>query len=134
MRINKLSLNYIAFIYLCTKWISRRSCSMPRKASPAFNNGVKALFETKLHVFRSGKFFEPVGLHICMMSLILHFLLESNENNFLYDICMWFWVFDTYISGHQVWVTTRPKLVLTIFFHSFLGDIRCVWEPNQVLK
>ena len=126
MRINKLSLNYIVFIYLRTRWISRRSCSMPRQASPAFNNGVKALFEAKLHVFHSGQFFEPVDLHICMMSLILHFFPEQNENNYLYDIWMWFRVFDTYILGLQVRVTTRPKLVLANFFNSLLGGLRCV--------
>ena len=54
----------------------RRSCNMPKQASSAFNNDFKAVFESKLHVFLSGKFFESVGLHICMTSLILHFLLE----------------------------------------------------------
>ena len=69
-----------------------------------------------------------------MMSLILHFLQEKNENNYLYDICMMFRVFDTYISGRQVRVTTRPKLVLTIFFNYCLGGLICVREPNKVLK
>ena len=41
---------------------------------------------------------------------------------------------NTYISGHQVGVTTRPKLVLANFFNSFLGGLRCVREPNQVFK
>ena len=41
---------------------------------------------------------------------------------------------DTYISGYQVGVTTRPKLVLANFFNSFLGGLICVHEPNQVLK
>ena len=88
MRINKFSLNYIVFIYLCTRWITRRSCSMPRQASLVFNNGIKTLFKAKLHVIRTGQFFEPVGLHICMTSLILHFFPEQNENNNLYDIWM----------------------------------------------
>ena len=88
MRINKLSLNYIVFTYLHTRWINRRSCSMPRQASLVFNNGVKALFEAKIHVIRTGKFSKPIGLHICMMSLILHFFPEQNENNYLYDIWM----------------------------------------------
>ena len=89
MSINKLSLNYTVFTYLGTRWISRRSCSMPRQASLVFNNDVKVLFEAKLHVIRTGQFFEPVGLHICMMSLILYFLSEQNKNNNLYDIWMW---------------------------------------------
>ena len=41
---------------------------------------------------------------------------------------------DTYISGRQVGVTTKPKLVLANFFNSFLGGLRCVRESNQVLK
>ena len=41
---------------------------------------------------------------------------------------------DTYISGRQVRVTTRPKLVLANFCNSYLGGLRCVREPNQVLK
>ena len=89
MSINKLSLKYTVFTHLGTGWIRRRSCTMPRQASPVFNNGAKALFEAKLHVICTGQFFEPVGLHICMMSLILHFLPEKNENNYLYDIWMW---------------------------------------------
>ena len=76
---NKLSLNCTVFTYLGTRWINRRSCSIHRQASPVFNNGVKAMFEAKLHVIRTGQFFELVGLHICMMSLILHFLPEQNE-------------------------------------------------------
>ena len=64
---------------MCTGWINRRSCNMPRQDSSVFNNDVKALFEAKLHVIRTGKLFESVGLHICMMSLILHFLPEKNE-------------------------------------------------------
>ena len=88
MRINKLSLNYTIFTYLGTRWISRRSCSMPKQASMVFNNSVKALFEAKLHVIHTGKIFEPIDLHIFMMSLILHFLREQNENNYLYDIWM----------------------------------------------
>ena len=86
MNINKLSLNYIVFTYLGTRWISRRSCNIPRQASSVFNNDVKALFEAKLHVIRTGKFFEPISLHVCMMSLILHFFPEQNKNNNLYDI------------------------------------------------
>ena len=79
MRINKLSLNYTVFTYLGTRWISRRSCSIPRQASPAFNNGVKAMFEAKLHVIRTGQFFEPAGLHICMMSLILNPFVRTKQ-------------------------------------------------------
>ena len=80
MRINKLSLNYIVFTYLRTRWISERSCSMPRQDSPVFNNGVKAMFESKLHVIHTGQFFEPVGLHLCMMSLILkHFVINKEK-------------------------------------------------------
>ena len=41
---------------------------------------------------------------------------------------------DTYISGRQVRVTTSPKLVLANFFNSCLGGLRCVRDPNQVLK
>ena len=126
MRINKLSLNYIVFIYLRTKWISKRLCSMPRQASPVFNNDVKAMFKAKIHVFLGGKFFEPVSLHICMMSLILHFFPEQNKNNNMYDIWMWIRFCDIYISGCQVGVTTRPKLVLANFFNSCLGGLRCV--------
>ena len=88
MSINKLSLNYTFFTYVATKWINRRSCSIPKQASPVFNNNVKALFEAKLHVIRTRQFFESVGLHICMMSLILHFFPEQNENNYLYDMWM----------------------------------------------
>ena len=88
MRINKLSLNYIVFTYLHTRWISRRSCSLPRQAFPVFNNGVKALFEAKLHVICIGQFFELISLHICIMSLILHCFPEQNERNYLYDIWM----------------------------------------------
>ena len=88
MSINKLSLNYTVFTYLATRWISRRSCSIRRQASPTFNNGVKAMFEAKLHVIRTEQFFESVGLHICMMPLILHFFPEQNEDNYLYDIWM----------------------------------------------
>ena len=86
MRINKLSLNYTVFTYLHTRWISRRLCSMPRQDSSVFNNDVKALFEAKIYVIRTGQFFELVSLHICMMSLILHFFPEQNKNNNLYDI------------------------------------------------
>ena len=89
MSINKLSLNYTVFTYMGTRWINRRLCSIPRQASPVFNNGVKALFEAKLHVICTGQFFEPVGLHICMMSLILNpFLRTKNNNNNMYDIWM----------------------------------------------
>ena len=89
MSINKLSLNYTVFTYLGTRWISKISCSMPKQASPVFNNDVKAMFEAKLHVIRTGQFFEPVGLHICMMSLILNpFVRKKNKNNNLYDIWM----------------------------------------------
>ena len=45
-----------------------------------------------------------------------------------------FWFCDTYISGHQVRVTTRPNIVLANFCKSCLGGFRCVREPNQVLK
>ena len=79
MRINKLSLNYRVLTYLGTRWISRRLYSMPRQASPVFNNGVKALFEAKLHVIRIGQLFEPVSLHICMMSLILNPFVRTKE-------------------------------------------------------
>ena len=92
MSINKLSLNYTVFTYLRAIWISRISCSMPRKDSLVFKNGVKALFKAKLHVICTRKFFEPIGLHICMMSLILHFFPKQNKNNYLYDIWMHIWV------------------------------------------
>ena len=72
MIIDKLSLNYTVFTYLGTGWINRRSYSIHIQASPMFNNSVKAMFEAKLHVIRTGQFFELVGLHICMMSLILN--------------------------------------------------------------
>ena len=103
MSINKLSLNYTVFTYLGTRWISRRSCSIPRQASPVFNNGVKALFEAKLHVICTGKFFEPVSLHICMMSLILHFLLEQNKNNNQYDIWIRIWVLQYLHIRSPIW-------------------------------
>ena len=45
-----------------------------------------------------------------------------------------FGFYDTYISGCKFRVTTRTKLVLAIFFNSFLGGLRCVQEPNEVLK
>ena len=125
MSINRLSLNYIVFTYLGIRWISRGSCSIPRQASLVFNNGVKALFEAKLHVIRTGQFFEPVGLHICMMSLILQFFLEQKI-----IICMIFGCrfgfYDTYISGCQIGVTTRPKLGLANFFNSCHCGLRCV--------
>ena len=79
MRINKLSLNYTVFTYLGTIWINKRSCIIPKQASPVFNNDVKAMFEAKLHVIRTGQFFEPVGLHICMMSLILKPFVRTKE-------------------------------------------------------
>ena len=120
MRINKFSLNYIVFIYLCTRWINRRSCSMTKQASSMFKNDFKAMLEAKLQVFPTRKLFELVDLHICMMSLILHFLLEENENNFLYIIWMQYRVFDTYKSCCQIRIITRPKFVLTNFIHSFL--------------
>ena len=126
MRINKLSLKYIVFTYLRTRWIRTRSSSMPRQASSVFNNDVKSLFEAKLHVICTGQFFELVGLHICMMSLILHFLSEQKK----IIICMIFGCrfgfCDTYISGRQVGVNTRPKLVLANFFNSCLCGLRCV--------
>ena len=131
MSINKLSLNYTVFTYLGTRWISRISCSIHRQASPVFNNGVKAMFEAKLHVIRTGQFFEPVGLHICMMSLILKPFVRTKTKII---ICMIFGCrfrfCDTDISGRQVGVTTRPKLVLANFFNSFLCGLRCVREPN----
>ena len=89
MRINKVSLKYTVFTYLRTRWINRRLCIMPRKDFLVLKNVIKSLFEAKLHVIRTGKLFELVGLHICMMSLILHFFPEQNENNYLYDIWMW---------------------------------------------
>ena len=79
MSINRLSLKYTVFTYLGTRWINRRSCSIHRQASPVFNNGVKAMFEAKLHVIRTGQFFEPVGLHICMMSLILKPFVRTKQ-------------------------------------------------------
>ena len=79
MSINKLSLNYTVFTYLGTRWINKRSCSIPRQASPVFNNGVKAMFKAKLHVICTGQLFEPVGLHICMMSLILNPFVRKKE-------------------------------------------------------
>ena len=79
MRINKLSLNYTVFTYLGTRWISRRSCSIHRQASRVFNNGVKAMFEAKLHVIRTGHLFEPVNLHIFMMSLILNPFVKTKQ-------------------------------------------------------
>ena len=75
MKINKFSLNYIDFIYLCTRWINRRPC-FPRQDFLAFNESFKVVLEAKLEVFLSGNFFELVGLHICIMSLILYFALE----------------------------------------------------------
>ena len=89
MGINKSSLNYTIFTYLHTRQINRRLRSMPRQASSVFNNNIKSLFKAKLHVIHIGQFFESVGLHICVMSLILHFFREQNENNYMYDIWMW---------------------------------------------
>ena len=45
-----------------------------------------------------------------------------------------FGFFDTYISGLQVRVTTRTKLVLANIFNSCIGRLRCVRDPNQLLK
>ena len=68
-----------------------------KKASLTFNKDVKSLFEAKLHVFLSGKFFEPVGLHICMMSLILHF--SQNKTKIilciLFGCSFWFLILTT---------------------------------------
>ena len=119
MRINKLSLNYTVFTYLRTRWINRRSCSMPRQTSPVFNNDVKALFEAKLHVICTGKFFEPVGLHICMMSLILLFLLEQNKNNNLYDIWMQIRVLRYLHIGPPSWSNHQAQAFVGQFFQFF---------------
>ena len=116
MSINKLSLNYTVFTYLGTRWSSRRSCSMPRQGSPVFNNDVKALFEAKLHVIRTGQFFESVGLHICMMSLILHFLLEQNENNYVYDIWMTIRVLRYLHIGPPSWSNHQAQACVGQFF------------------
>ena len=43
-------------------------------------------------------------------------------------------VFDTYNSCCQVWITTRPKLVLTNFVQSCLCGLWCVWQPNPMLN
>ena len=127
MSINKLSLNYTVFTYLGTIWINRRSCSIPIQASLVFNNGVKALFEAKLHVICTGQFFEPVGLHICMMSLILKPFVKTKTKIIIYMIFRCGFGFcDTYISGCRVGVTTSPKLVLEFFFNSCLCGLRCV--------
>ena len=131
MSINKLSLNYTIFTYLGTRWISRRSCNIPRQASLVFNNGFKSLFEAKLHVIHTGQFFEPVGLHICMMLLILnHFVGTKTKIIICIIFGCGFRFCNTYISGYQVGVTTRPKLVLANFFNSCLCGLRCVREPN----
>ena len=116
MSINKLSLNYTVFTYLGTRWINKRSCSIPRQASSVFNNGVKALFEAKLHVIRTGKFFELVGLHICMMSLILHFLSEQNKNNNLYDIWMRIRVLQYLHIGPPSWSNHQAQACVGQFF------------------
>ena len=47
---------------------------------------------------------------------------------------MHYWVFDTYNSCHQNRITTRPKLLLTNFFQSFLCGLWCVWKPNEMLN
>ena len=47
---------------------------------------------------------------------------------------MQYQVFDTYNSCRQIRITTRPKLVLTNFFYSFLCGLWCVWQPMQVMK
>ena len=122
MRINKLSLNYIVFIYLSTRWINKISCSMLIQVSSAFNNGVKALFESKLHVFLSRKLFELVNLHICMMSLILHFLQEQNKNNDLYDIWMRIRVLRYLQIGMPSWSNHQ---VLANFFNSCWWPYMC---------
>ena len=120
MSINKLSLNYTVFTYLGTRWISRRSCSIPRQASPVFNNGVKSLFESKLHVIHTGQFFELVDLHICMMSLILHFLSEQNKNNNLYDIWMWIRVLRYLHIRLPSWSNHPTQTCVGQFFQFFL--------------
>ena len=112
MSINKLSLNYTVF----TRWISKRSCSMPIQASPAFNNSVKAIFEVKLHVIHTGKFFEPVGLHICMMSLILNPFVRTNKNNNLYDIWMQIWVLRYLHIGPPSWSNHQAQACVGQFF------------------
>ena len=130
MSINKLSLNYKVFTYMGTRWISRRSYSMHRQASPVFNNDVKDLFEAKLYVIRTGQFFEPNDLHICMMSLILHFFQNKTKIIICIRFGYGFEFCDTYISSRQVGVTTRPKLLLANFFNSVLCGLRCVRDPN----
>ena len=119
MSINKLSLNYTIFTYLHTKWISRRSCSMPRQASLVFNNGIKALFEAKFHVIRTGQFFELIGLHICMMSLILLFLPEQNKNNNLYDIWMRIRVLQYLHIRPSSWSNHQAQACVGQFFQFF---------------
>ena len=117
MSINKLSLNYTSFTYLHTRWISRRLCSMRRQASLVFNNGVKALFEAKLHVICTGQFFEPVGLHICMMSLILKpFFRRKNKNNNLYDIWMRIRVLRYLHIGPPSWSNHQAQACVGQFF------------------
>ena len=116
MSINNLSLNYTVFTYLGTRWISRRSCSMPRQASLVFNNGVKAFFKAKLHVIGTRELFEPVRLHICMMSLILHFFPEQNENNHLYDIWMWIRVLLYLHIGMPSWSNHQAQACVGQFF------------------
>ena len=118
MSINKLSLNYIVFTYLGTRWISRRSCSIHRQDSPVFNNDVKAMLEAKLHVIRTGKFFELIGLHICMMSLILHFLSEQKKNN-MYDIWMRIRVLRYLHIGPPSWSNHHAQACVGQFFKCF---------------
>ena len=130
MSINKLSLNYTVFTYLGTRWISRRLCSMPRQASLVFNNGVKALFKAKLHVIRIGQFFEPVGIHIFMMSLILHFFLEKNKNNNMYDIWMRIQVLQYLHIRPPSWNNHQSQAYVGHFFSSCLCGLRCLRDPN----
>ena len=47
---------------------------------------------------------------------------------------MQYQVFETYNLCRQIWITTRPKLVLYNFFLSFLCGRWCVCQPMKRLK
>ena len=67
-------------------------------------------------IIRTRQFFEPVGLHICMMSLILHFFPEQNKNNNMYDIWMRIRVLRYLHIGPPSWSNHQAQACVGHFF------------------
>ena len=84
---NKSSLNYIDFIYMCARWITRRLC-FPWQYFLVCNNSSKVMLESKLQVFLSGNFLESVILHMCITSWI--YLLRCNKTKIIYNLLFGF--------------------------------------------